>query len=177
MKKIIALLLLLIITMSTSGCALLRPNMGETTLEFQIGENVDDVDFSKYQQKIRYGYMGPGIQYYGTGYFPRTDKEGMQVDPEHCVIYTTGAFPDVSSRKRHITEIFISDPTVIVFGITLNSSKEEIDHALKRYGFKEQPVGNVGKTEWVNGKYHIMYTQGKGMYIEFDTSNVFRIQW
>jgi hypothetical protein len=81
------------------------------------------VDFSDYQEK--FGLMG-GREYYGSGYIPTTNENGEQIDPEHCVIYTVTSYPDYSSGKSHITRIAITDPAVELFGLTLNSSKNDI---------------------------------------------------
>ena len=66
-----------------------------TNLEFWIAQNVDNVDWSKYQEK--YGIMG-GREFYGTGYTLTLDESGQQVDPEHCVIYTVTSYPDYSDK-------------------------------------------------------------------------------
>ncbi len=104
----------------------------ETNLEFWIAENVDNVDFSKYQQK--YGMFG-GRQYYGTGYVPTLDENEQQVDPEHCVIYTVTSYPDYSDREQHVTYIYITDPTVEFCGISLNSSLAAFKTTMREQGF------------------------------------------
>ena len=104
----------------------------ETNLEFWIAENVDNVDFSKYQEK--YGMFG-GREYYGTGYVPTLDEEKQQVDPEHCVIYTVTSYPDYSDREQHVTYIYITDPTVEFCGISLNSSLAAFKATMREQGF------------------------------------------
>ena len=74
MKKTITLLLCIFVLLTLSGCSSNKLKKPETNLEFWIGENVDDVDFSKYQEHYRYGFMGIGRQYYGTGYTPTTSS-------------------------------------------------------------------------------------------------------
>lgn len=101
-------------------------------LEFWIGENVNNVDFSGYTRRI--GLMG-GDEYYGTGYIPTEDEHGEQEDPEHCVIYTVTAYPDYSSMTCHITRITITDPNIDVYGLTLSSDKQEIRDKLIAEGF------------------------------------------
>ena len=98
-KMFIFILMLLSLTLFSCNNNLSQP---KTNLEFWIGENVDDVDFSKYQMK--YGMFG-GNQYYGTGYVPTLGEEGQQVDPEYCVLYTVTSYPDYSSKSQHITSI------------------------------------------------------------------------
>ena len=102
MKKWIALLLSIFTLILFVGCSSTTLEKPETNLEFWIAENVDGVDFSAYQEKHRYGYMGPGRLYYGTDYAPTVDEEGRQVDPEIYVIYNVSPYPDHSSKKQHI---------------------------------------------------------------------------
>ena len=112
----------------------------ETNLEFWIGENVDNVDFSKYEFKS--GMMG-GDQYYGTGYVPTIDEHRQQIDPDHCVIYSVTSFPDYSDETHHVTHIRITDPSVEFYGISLNSSFEEFEAVMKAQGFTvTSPNGN-----------------------------------
>ncbi len=118
-----------------------------SNLEFWIAENVDNVDFSAYQEK--YGMFG-GRQYYGKGYMPTVDQDG-QVDPEHCVIYTVTSYPDYADKAQHITCIEITDPKITVCGITVNSSFEEFEHIVLAYGME---------LEETNGNYR-MARQGK----------------
>lgn len=127
----------------------------ETNLEFWIAENVDDVDFSKYQEK--YGLFG-GHEYYGTGYVPTLDEEKQQVDPEHCVIYTVTSYPDYSDREQHVTYIYITDPTVEFCGISLNSSFEEFETIIQQQGFRITASSETSRKA-ENGKYWISFTK------------------
>lgn len=174
MKKWIVLLLVAAGLISCITYSRNHLKKAETNLEFWIGENVQDVDFSAYQKKYRSGYMGPGTQYYGTSYVPQTDEEGNQIDPEHYVIYTVSAFPDVLSKKAHITEITITDPAVNVYGLTFNSSAEDIQETMQDYGFKSAAYGNLGKTEWVKGKFHVRFFES-GIYLHVDVGNHMQI--
>lgn len=92
------------------------------SLEFEITENVADVDFSQYQQIP--GVMG-AKQYYGKGYAPVKDEEGNDVKPEHYVTYLVSAYPDYADGGAYITDIEITDPYVTAFGLTVNSTMEE----------------------------------------------------
>ena len=176
MNKTITLLLCIFVLLALAGCSSNKLEKPETNLEFWIGENVDDVDFSKYQEHYRDGFMGMGRQYYGTGYTPTTDEEGKQVDPEIYVIYTVSPYPDYLSRKCHITEIYISDPDVNIYGLTINSSNDDIESTMKNNGFESVEIGNVGYKEWVKGKYHIQFLDGY-IGIGVDVSNFWKIQF
>ena len=109
------------------------PTQPNTNLEFWIAENVDTVDFSKLQEK--YGMFG-GREYYGTDYVPTIDENGQQVDPEYCVIYTVTSYPDYSDKEQHITGIYITDPNVEFYGITLSCSFEEFTELIQLQGYK-----------------------------------------
>jgi hypothetical protein len=103
-----------------------------TNLEFWIAENVDGVDLSKLQEK--YGMLS-GHEYYGTGYMPAIDEEGQQVEPEHCVIYTVTSCPDYSDKEQYITRIYITDPNVEFYGISLRCSIAEFIKLIELQGF------------------------------------------
>ena len=147
-----------------------RPPVQTTTsLEFWIAENVDNVDFSKLQEK--YGLFG-GREFYGTGYVPTTDENGQQVDPEHCVIYTVTSYPDYSDKEQHITGIYITDPNVEFYGITLGCTFEEFAELIQLQGFaiaesNENVVSaRYGKvwitftTEWIRIGVEVTNNQG-----------------
>ena len=126
-----------------------------SNLEFWIGENVDNVDFSKYQEK--YGMFG-GNEYYGTGYVPTIDVYGQQVDPEYCVLYTVTSFPDYSDKEQHITHIYITDPNVEFFGISMNSSFEDFERLIVKQGFVIT-YANENQRTAEQGKYSITFTK------------------
>ena len=148
----------------------------ETNLEFWIAENVDDVDFSAYHEKHQIGYMGNVRLYYGSGYQPTIDEDGMQVEPEVYVLYAVAPYPDHTSRKRHITGITIHDPSIVVYGLTVNASAEEIEIAMESNGFDAKEIGNGGDIEWVKDKYHISFLDGS-IYINVEVSNFWNIQF
>ena len=160
MKRLFALVLVLILIISVSACDNLPTHSNDlsqpiTNLEFWIAENVDDVDFSKYQKK--YGMMG-GTEYYGTGYVPTVDEYGQQVDPEHCVIYTVTSYPDYANKEQHITHIYITDPKIEFYGITLNSSFEDFEYYIQNQGF-EITHSNEHCRIAKKGKYSVSITK------------------
>ena len=147
MKKIATLLLCIVVLLTLVGCSLNKLEKPETNLEFWIGENVDDVDFSSYQMK--YGMFG-GNMYYGIGYVPTLDENEQQVDPEHCVIYTVTSYPDYMNKAQHVTRIEITDPEIKLYGLSINSSKEDIKNVMEAQGFTV-----------IEGEYGITAEKGK----------------
>lgn len=134
MKKIVAVLMLILLMFILSGCKIFNnvkvPE--ETTLEFWVGQNVDGFDFSNHYE--RFGVFG-GKAYYGLGYVPETDENGYQIDPNKYVLYMVTSYPDYSSKQQCVTHIEITDPTVKVYGVTLDSSFEDFDKNLTSKGY------------------------------------------
>ena len=155
MKKLLLLLLSLLFLFLFIGCSANSPAITDTNLEFSICENVDGFDFSSHTEK--FGLMG-GREYYGTGYVPTTDENGMQTDPDACVVYTVTSYPDYSSGKRHITRISITDPAVKVWGLTLSSSDDEIRTAMEACGFARKEYQNSNGITYTKGKITVHFT-------------------
>ena len=139
MRPMRYVLTLIVSSLCLLSCTTEKPNddindlsQPKTNLEFWIAQNVDNVDWPKYQEK--YGIMG-GREFYGTGYTPTLDEWGQQVDPEHCVIYTVTSYPDYSDKAQHITSIYITDPAIEVYGLTVNSTFDEFESVVKGEGF------------------------------------------
>ena len=149
-----------------------KPDRPDTNLEFWIGENVDNFDFSGYQEK--YGLFG-GREYYGTGYVPTQDEGGMQIDPEHCVLYTVTAYPDYSSEESAVTRIYITDPSVEFYGISLNSTFKDFERLIKKQGFEITGTSATHRTA-EQGKYSVTFTRDY-IQIRVDVSNLLGIQF
>ena len=109
-----------------------NPN-GETTLEFRITEEVKDVDWSAYEEIT--GWFG-AREYLGKGYEKTTDTEGTVRKPIHYVSYLITAYPDYADGGAFVTAITVTDPTVRVYGLTVNSTFEEFDAVFGDLGFE-----------------------------------------
>ena len=131
------------------------PPESASNLEFWISENVDSVDFSEYQEKS--GMLG-GHEYYGKGYAPTVDEYGQQVDPEHCVRYTVTSYPDYSNKEQHVTGIYITDPQISFYGISLDTSFEDFERLIKNQGFEITDLNENYRTA-SKGKYSITITK------------------
>jgi len=165
MKRISAVILLLFTVCALcSGCV--RLSDPETNLEFWIAERVAEDDFSEHQQK--YGLFG-GCEYYGLDYEPIIDDQGQQTDPEHCVIYTVTSYPDYASRAQHVTRIYITDPKIEFYGISLNSTEEEKIAAMNKRGFDIECGTNGFIAE--KGKYRFIFSP-ESISINVEVTNV-----
>lgn len=110
-----------------------------TFLEFQITENVENTDMSQYKSVS--GWMG-AKEYYGSEYSPVTDSEGNVTKPEYYVTYLVSAYPDYADGGQYITKIEITDPSVMVHGITVNSSFEDFETVFKALGYTASVAEN-----------------------------------
>lgn len=104
----------------------------DSNLEFWFKEKVGEKTFQNHQEKI--GMVG-GSQYYGLKYKPDINESGFCLDPEECVLYTVTSYPDYSDSAQYITHIYISDPDVTVYGLTFNSTHEEIKTRMEEEGY------------------------------------------
>ena len=143
----------------------------ETNLEFWICDNVDGFDFSEYQP--RFGLMG-GWEYYGKGYVPSIDEDGIQIDPAHCVIYTVTAYPDYASGKQHITRITITDPNIQIWGLTVDASSTDIMTVMEQHGFRHS-ITDIGLT-YRRGNISIRFSKGC-ITVSAEVTNFFGIQF
>ncbi len=169
MKRIIICLMLLVSLILITSCStskLKRPD--DTNLEFWITDRVNEDTFKKYTE--RYGIMG-GREYYGSNYEPIITEDNEQLDPEYYVIYTVTAYPDYSSNKNHITRISFNDPLVYVYGLTIDSSYEDIYNKMTELGFK---ADTERKGVFTKGKFRFMFND-KEIYIDVDVTNHFGI--
>ena len=127
-----------------------------TFLEFQITENVENTDFSGYKSVS--GWMG-AKEYYGKGYSPVTDSEGNVTKPEYYVTYLVSAYPDYADGGQYITKIEITDPSVMVHGITVNSSFKEFAAVFKALGYTASVAEKDGCVQYnAKNKDGISYT-------------------
>lgn len=175
MNKIVMFFISIFCAIGLFGCSgnnnLSQP---KTNLEFWIGDNVDDVDFSKYQMK--YGMFG-GYEYYGTGYVPTLGEEGQQVDPEYCVLYTVTSYPDYSSKSKHVTRIHITDPNIELYGLSITSTEEDIRCQMEeKMGFDIEKIEDTDILVATKGKYTFKFSS-KSILITVDVTNFFGIQF
>ncbi len=162
MKKLYAFLFLFVLCFT--GCvvkplSIQKPS--DTNLEFWITQEVTLEDFEGYREK--YGWFGAN-EFYGTGYEPTMSEDNEQIDPESCVTYLVTKYPDYSSPNAAVTRIYITDPNVTFYGLSLRSTAEEIKETMEglgyEYGYQRADVwatkGNV--TFLFHGEEYIRIT-------------------
>ncbi len=115
-----------------------RKNVGgETTLEFWIGEIVDESDYEGHA--IVYdGFLGEGYS---------EDVKLGTATHDYYVHYTVSNYPKVDSKTSGIVHIEITDPSVKIYGLTTESSLDDFARVFDALGAK------VSRSEYnVNAK-------------------------
>ena len=98
--------------------------------EFDLLTDAKDIDFEGYEKEKGFGVWS---------YTKNT--------PNGTVRYATTAYPDYADGGQFITRIYSTDNTIRFFGVTLESSREEIISALESYGYTvttRSPSGAYG---------------------------------
>ena len=111
-----------------------RKNVGgETTLEFWIGEIVDESDYEGHA--IVYdGFLGEG--------YSEDVKLGTHTT-DYYVHYTVSNYPKVDSKTSGIVNIEITDPSVKIYGLTTESSLDDFARVFDALGAK------VSRSEYI----------------------------
>ena len=142
----------------------------DTNLDFWITQVVTHQEMQDKGCTVIPGWFG-ATEYLSSGYEPLIVEEHSNRIPEIHVTYLVQSYPDAMSNSSSITRINITDPTVTVFGLTINSSQEEITNRMKKvsgasgkdrvYKIKDVTFGfnedNITISVPVTNKQHIVY--------------------
>ena len=126
---------------------------GKTTLEFWIGEIVDESDYEGHAL-VYDGFLGEGYSEDVVLWIQTTD---------YYVHYTVGSYPKVDSKTKGIIQIEITDPDVLIYGLTTESSLDDFAEVFEALGAKvdkhdtvvNAKLGDVwfqlDQTKWLKG--------------------------
>ena len=123
----------------------------DTNLEFWMGQKITIDDLNKMDQ-VPFHLFSPGILYLGKKY-KLMNKDGVVCRPDIYVEY------NVNGVK--IDSINICDPDVHIYGITINSSEEEIEQKMLANGFSPLEKINLFSEDyyktiiWICGSIHM----------------------
>ncbi|MGM9858917.1 MAG: hypothetical protein ACI311_06705 [Bacilli bacterium] len=109
----------------------------DTNLTFWITQKVSVNDFNDCTYLP--GWMGASE--YLDGKYTPIDNDGFLTAPEIHVTYLVTGYPDLQDDTA-ITYIHITDPDIYVYGLTMNSSEEEIYNTMSSYKFKRSIEDN-----------------------------------
>ena len=131
-----------------SGGSLYLSKPKDTNLEFWITQRVTTKDMLDKGCTILPGYMG-GVEYLDSRYTADTSS-GIPTAPETHVTYLVTGYPDTLDKSA-ITQIEITDPIITVYGLTLNSTDQEITQKAAR-------IANSITYESVDDEHKITFT-------------------
>ncbi len=138
---------LLIPTLLLAGCDtnkfLARPE--NTNLEFWITERHTYDELKEKGCTYLPGWFGAS-EFLDSRYTALEDEEGeTTVRPDVYVTYLLSGYPDTLDKSA-VTFIEFNDPLIYVYGLTIESTKEQIYSTMKNNRFKELDSG-----KYVNG--------------------------
>lgn len=136
MKKVIFLLLVVLIIPLITSCdkdkTIPKPEDGD--FEFWITDDVTDYDWTGHDSID--GWFGAS-EYLDKRYNSIRDEESnMNLKPEFYVSYVITSYPDYASTTKAVTSIDITDPSITIYGLSVNSSREEINKKMNELGLK-----------------------------------------
>jgi len=103
-----------------------------TSLEFWITQSVENVDWAGHEEIT--GWFG-AREYLGRGYKKVSQGSGGDQHPAHYVSYILTAWPDYADDGLYVTRIEVTDPTVTVCGLTVNTTYAEFKSTFEAFGF------------------------------------------
>ncbi len=169
MKKLIALMLLICtFTFLLSSCGgnkkvtIEKPE--DTSLERWLFEKPDTENWTEIESNYwERSYLAPGYEL----------VVGDQGYKENCVIYGTARFPLYELGVHKIIGIYISDPEVTLWGLTMNSTHEQSMEVMTKLGFVEVIYQkDLGRSLYENGKFRLEIIEGKFMKIFYYPTSI-----
>ena len=172
MKKIIALTLLLCtLTLLLSSCGssndvkIEKPE--DTNLEYWLLDTLDTDNLTEINRKSDDNKKS----FLAKEYKAATNENGEIVAPQAAVVYTLGRYPFTDFGVRRIINIMITDPDVYVWGLTLNSTRDEFVEVMNSLGF-ELSVDSEKSIEFSNGRYSVVLFYGDRLIIRYRCSTI-----
>lgn len=134
----------------------------DTNLEFWLLDDVDDYDWEGHYHYVLGSAESFLESYWGTGYEPAIESNGVKVPPKHCVSYSTKYLHTANGARKVISAISITDPAVTVYGLTANSTFEEFDTVFQEMGYKIK----IEKDDHPTSPYISHFAKAKGIRVE-----------
>ncbi len=138
------------------------PRPEDTELEYWIGQDVTDVDWTGHACMPGFGVCA----YLGEGYRP----DGQGEWPTARVTYEVTAWPDYSDGGSYVTRIFITDPAVSVYGLTVNSDFRQFRRVMESKGYTVEAV-NENTVRAARGGFIFSLTPGELLTVRAHVTN------
>lgn len=165
MKKIVVIVGLFFITLTSCSSRKYLERPEDTNLLCWITERVEKETL----KKCTFLPGGFGSRCYLDNRYEVTyDEFGKEVEPPIHVTYTLSGYPDAKDASA-VTFISITDPTIYVYGLTMNSKEEDISSVMKAHHFKEKEIES-GCKEYVKNNVSF-YFSSSYIHISAATTN------
>ena len=174
LAKVMIAILLVVSVISFSSCTpkveLAKPE--NTNLEYWLLDSIDADNCV-----ILEDLGGGTIIYLAEGYELVLAENGKMEAPQYAVKYYVSNYPlaDLGVNKR-ISRIEITDPEINVWGLRVNSTREEIIATLEKNGFNVTQNDQIG-VSGENGRYHVGIRFGESIYIFYETPSIIAGLW
>ena len=159
MKKLIALTLLLCtlaLMFSSCGNNVKIEKPEDTNLEYWLWEKLNTDECTE----LYYGEEGVLTGYLANGYEAINKPNGYLTAPESAVVYWLTRYPYTDLGVMRIMRIDIADPNVYVWGLNINSTREEIIDAMHNAGLdskiyidKDDSIVFIHEKNWITFHY------------------------
>ena len=165
LKRICSAVFAAVLVLCSVGCAKEETDVYYTKpegsgLDFWICEDVHDADFSGFSTLS--GTIGSKQYVNGRYALGPIEPDGYRELPEKYVSYTVSAWPDYADGGEFVTQIVITDPSVKLFGVSVESTMEEFIAAMTKNGFDvrehNDDIGVAMRFAYSpDGKYYVSY--------------------
>ena len=166
LAKVMIVVLLVVSVISFSACApkveLAKPE--NTNLEYWLLDKLDNEGCTKLD-----AIVGTKVEFYlAKGYEAIVTENGKLGAPESAVVYEIEKYPyrDWGILWR-IGSIKISDPDVFVWGLTINSTREEFSKVMTDLGFEFRSEDET-YIAFSLDKYYVGLRYGEYLRITYD---------
>lgn len=152
---LLALLMTSIISLSSCTKNEKIPKPENTNLEYWLLDKPNKKDWIQIDSNC----------YLAANYEVLKDENGNLYVPEYAVVYYIDNFPVSEFGIKKIDGIVITDPNVYVWGLTINSTREEMSEVLGKLGFMMD--SNEKSCSAEKGQYRIKLTYGEKLEIHY----------
>ena len=170
MKRILSLILLLFtLSLMFTSCGnyvkIEKPE--DTNLEYWLLDKPNKKEWTE----LPNSHWLDDKNYLDARYEAVIDENGNLTSPEQYIIYMVGNYPLYDAGVKRITNIRITDPSVYIWGLTINSSRDEVKSTMQKNGFSIHYDGEnqfTGK----NGHYTFVIEYNRIIEIRYDMTSI-----
>ena len=179
MKKLIALTLLLctlVLLLSSCGSrnAVKIEKPEDTNLEYWLLDSSDMGDCTQI-------YCGDPFaeEFLANDYEVMVDEKGRLIEPNESVVYRIEMYPyrDLQYGTKRISQIRITDPDVYVWGLTINSTREEIIETLEKVGYEIHQDFEKSISFTIEMQWFVYIRYGEQISISHDTYYLYHLEF